>query len=159
MDSNRKYGRTQAAPVRLLPPLVFDFSGGKPPPPGLGKTHVPVRMLPELTGGMTPTPVVRLTLWLRPEATAGAVGADLFALWKSLDELDRNQNGAGLRPADVRNEQTADGEVIQIVLAFAGTSVIERGDRLRDAINSAVESNGHWAGRSFVKWSAESIAA
>ena len=120
---------------------------------------MPVRLLPEFAGEFVPTPVVTVSLWVRPEASAGTVGVDLFAVWKSLDEFDRKQQGAGLRPAEVRSEQTVEGEVIQMVLALSGTGVVERGDRLRDAVNGALGTNGPWAGRSFVKCSAESTAA
>lgn len=159
MESNERFGKTEPAPVRVLPPLVFDFSLGKPLLPGLGKTHVPVRILPELSGEFTPVPQVTLRLWLRPGATPAGVGADLFAFWKRLDEFDRAGKGAGIRPADVWSEQTSEGEVIQLVLALAGTGIVERGDRLRDAVNGSLGATEPWAGQSFVKWSAESTAA
>src|SRR5215213_4296530 len=101
MDPKRKYGST-VAPVRVLPPMELDFLAGQPVPPGLGKTHVPVRPLPPLAGELVPPPEVMLTLWVRPDATPGAVGADLFAVWKALDEFDRDGKGAGLRPGEVR---------------------------------------------------------
>lgn len=127
-------------------------------PAGLGKTHTPVRVLPELAGELVPPPEVMLTLWVRPDATPGAVGADLFAVWKALDEFDRDQKGAGLRPGDVRSEKTAEGEVIRMALLVAGTGAAERLIRLRDAVNGAAGANGPWAGRSFLKWAAESTA-
>lgn len=159
MHNKQRFGRTQAAPLRVLEPLVFDFSKGRPLPPGLGKTHVPVHILPQLAGEMEALPLVRLTLWLRPGATPGGVGADLFALWNTLDHIDRQQNGAGLRPADVRSERTPEGEVIQMDLALAGTGISERSNRLRDAVNNRGTSNDAWAGQSFLRFSAESIAA
>jgi hypothetical protein len=158
MDPNEKYGKTTATPVRVLPPMELDFLAGQPVPPGLGKTHTPVRPLPPLAGELVPPPEVTLTLWVRPDATPGAVGADLFAVWKALDEYDRDQKGAGLRPGEVRSERTADGEVIRMALLVAGTGAVERLLRLRDAVNGAAGANGPWAGRSFLKWAAESTA-
>jgi hypothetical protein len=157
MDPNRKYGQTDM-PVRVLPPMVVDFSGGQPLPPRLGKVDTPVRQLPEMTGEFVPPPEVTLTLWIRPDATPGAVGADLFATWKALDDFDRAERGAGLRPGDVRTERTADGEVIRMVLLVAGTRAVERLLRLRDAVNGKTGSNGPTAGQSFFKWSAELAA-
>lgn len=95
---------------------------------------------------------------MRPDATPGAVGADLFAVWKALDEFDRDAQGAGLRPGEVRSERTAEGEVIRMALLVAGTGAVERLIRLRDAVNGAAGADGPWAGRSFVKWAAESTA-
>jgi hypothetical protein len=158
MDPNRKYGKTET-PVRVLPPFEADFSHGQPLPPGLGKTHIPVRILPELAGEFVRPPVVTLKLWVRPEATPGAVGADLIAVWRALDNFDRDQNGAGLRPGDVRSERTADGEVIEMVLSLVGLSAIARGTRLMDAVNGAEGANGPWAGPSFSKWAVETTAA
>src|SRR6478752_4967381 len=139
MDPNRKYGRT-ATPVRVLPPVELDFAGGQPLPAGLGKTHTPVHVLPELAGELVPPPEVTLTLWVRPDATPGAVGADLFAVWKALDEFDRNRTG------EVRSGQTAEGEVIRMALLVTGTGAVERLLRLRDAVNGAAGANGPWAG-------------
>ena len=159
MDRNNKLGATQSASVRVLPPVEFDFARGQPVPSGLGKTHIPVRQLPELSGELSPPAIVTLTLWLRPEATPAAVGADLFAVWKALDEYDRDQQGAGLRPGEVHSESTAEGEVIRLVLALAGPGVIERGARLCDAVNALSTTNSPWSQRSFVKLSADSTAA
>lgn len=157
MDPNRQYGRT-ATPVRVLPPVELDFAGGQPPPAGLGKTHTPVHILPELAGELVPPPEVTLTLWVRPDATPGAVGADLFAVWKALDEFDREAKGAGLRPGEVRSERTGEGEVIRMALQVAGRGAVERLLRLRDAVNGTAGANGPWAGPSFLKWAAESTA-
>ena len=159
MDSNSQFGKTAPAPVRVLKPIEFDFSHGQPLPSGLGKTHVPVRPLPELTGEMVPPPEVTVSLWVRPDATPAAVGADLFAVWKALDGYDRSQNGAGLQAGEVRNERTADGEVIRLVLAVAGPGAVKRLIRLRDAVNGAVGPDTPWAGRSFMKWAAVDSAA
>jgi hypothetical protein len=138
MDPKSKFGKTVPAPVRVLKPVEFDFAHGQPLPPGVGRTHVPVQSLQELTGPMVPPPEVTVSLWVRPGATPAAVGADLFAVWKALDGYDRSQNGAGLQPGEVHNERTADGEVIRLVLAVAGPGAIERLVRLRDAVNGAV---------------------
>jgi hypothetical protein len=159
MDPNNKLGQTAAAPVRVLDPVEFDFSQGQPLPLGLGKTHVPVHVLPELTGELVPPPAVTVTLWVRPDATPATVGADLFAVWKALDEYDRDRQGAGLRPGEVQSEQTADGEVIRLVLAVAGPGAVERLSRLRDAVNGTPNSGSSWAGGSFLRWAAESTAA
>jgi hypothetical protein len=159
MDPNSQFGKTAPAPVRVLKPVEFDFAQGQPLPPGLGKTHVPVRLLPELAGELVPPPAVTVSLWVRPDATPAAVGADLFAVWKALDEYDRSQNGAGLQPGEIRNQRTADGEVIQLVLAVAGPGAAERLIRLRDAVNGAVGPSPPWAGRSFLKWVAVDSAA
>jgi hypothetical protein len=154
MDPDRRYGRTDT-PVRVLDPIEFDFSGGQPLPPGLGRAETPVRPLPELSGELVPPPAVTVSLWVRADATPAAVGADLFAVWKALDGYDRRQSGAGLRPGEVRNERTADGEVIRLVLAVAGPGAVERLIRLRDAVNGTATP----AGRSFLKWAAVDSAA
>ena len=159
MNPNDKLGKTAAAPVHVLPPAEFDFAHGQPLPSGLGRTHVPVHVLPELTGELVPPPAFTVTFWVRPDATPGAVGADLFAVWKALDEYDRDQKGAGLRPGEVQSERTADGEVIRLVLAVSGPAAVERLTRLRDAVNRTLNSSSPWAGRSFVRWTAESTAA
>jgi hypothetical protein len=159
MDPNGKLGKTAAAPVHVLDPVEFDFSQSQPLPPVLGKTHTPVHVLPELTGEFVPPPAVTVTLWVRPDATPATVGADLFAVWKALDEYDRDRQGAGLRPGEVQSERTADGEVIRLVLAVAGPGAVERLTRLRDAVNGTPTTGSPWAGRSFVKWAAESTAA
>jgi len=159
MDPDGKLGKTAAAPVHVLDPVEFDFAQGQPLAPGLGKTHVPVHPLPELTGELVPPPAVTVTFWVRPDATPAAVGADLFAAWKALDEYDRDRQGAGLRPGEVRSERTADGEVIRLILAVTGPGAGERLTRLRDAVNGAPGTESPWAGQSFLKWAAEFTAA
>ena len=138
---------------------AVDFSAGQPLSQGLGKVHFPVRVLPAMTGELVAPPNFTLTLWIRPDATPGAIGADLFAVWRALDEYDRRCEGAGLRPGDVSCERTADGDVIRLALLVVGTGAVERLLRLRDAVNGAAGANSPWAGRSFLKWSAESTAA
>jgi hypothetical protein len=56
MSPDEEYGKSKPAPVRILPPVELDFLAGQPVPPGLGKTHVPVRLLPPLTGELSPPP-------------------------------------------------------------------------------------------------------
>jgi hypothetical protein len=41
-----KNGLTEIATINLLEPAAFDFHDGQPPPPNLGKTDVPINVLP-----------------------------------------------------------------------------------------------------------------
>src|SRR5205807_1833066 len=94
MTPDDKYGRTTAAPVRVLESMVIDFSAGNPLPPGLGNTDTPVRVLPIVEWEVRP--VLNLTLWVNPEAGKAELATDLFRAWQALDDLDRSQQGAGL---------------------------------------------------------------
>jgi hypothetical protein len=112
MLPTKQFGHTEFAPIRVLDPIEFDFSGGRPLLPGLGKTDTPVHPLPELAGEMRPLQSFKLTLWVRPDVTAATVATDLFETWRALDGFDRSLNGFGLTPGHVRSERTPDGEII-----------------------------------------------
>ena len=157
MTPNEKYGRTEVAPTRILDPVEFDFAAGKPLPPGLGKTHIPVRPVPALSGEMRP--VLQVTFWVRPSIPPTEVATDLLRAWQALDEFDRSRDGAGLAAGRIRTERQADNDVIQIVVSAIGPEPRERLIRLREALSA-----GPWPGRtpigaSFVRWAADSSAA
>jgi hypothetical protein len=159
MTPKDKYGRTEAAPVRPLDPVEMDFAGGKPLPPGLGKTDIPVRPLPELAGEMRPPPVLTLTLWVRPGASSAEVAADLFGAWRGLNGYVWELLGAGLVPAGARSERTAEGEVIRLVLAAGGPGTAGRLAEVRDAVNAGTWPGREPVGPSFTRWAAEVSAA
>src|SRR5438128_975447 len=46
MTPDFKYGKTAIAPVTILPELAIDMSEGEPLPANLGRTEVPVHVLP-----------------------------------------------------------------------------------------------------------------
>ena len=60
-----------------------------------------------------------LTLHLRAGAAAAAVAVDLMSVYRALNDYDRRLRGSGLTPGEARDEQTADGPVIRLVLTPA----------------------------------------
>jgi hypothetical protein len=160
MQPTQQFGHTECAPVRVLDPIEFDFSGGRTRLVRLGKTDTPVQPLPELAGEMRPLQSFKLTLWVRPDVTAATVATDLFQTWQALDGFDRSLNGLGLTPGFVRSERTADGEVIQLVLSTESRpGTTERLTLMRDAVNASTQPRRLPIGPSFVRWLAETRAA
>jgi hypothetical protein len=97
MTVNRKYGRTELAPVTTLPELAIDMSEGQPVPTNLGKTEVPVCVIQGPTLDFEPTvPALQLCLTLRPGATPAQVAVDLFRLYAAAIRLELSQGGTGL---------------------------------------------------------------
>src|SRR5439155_20136165 len=83
----------------------------------LGKTEVPVVVLPELAFDMTatePVPSLQMTLTLRPGATPGQVALDLFRLYAAVNQLELSQHGAGLIPDDAACESTANAGTMRV---------------------------------------------
>lgn len=143
MNPERKYGQTEFEPVHILQPAVFDFFDGRPLPPGLGQTEMPVTILPAWEIDMSEAvvaPLLALTLHLHPEATPGAVAVDLFRVWKVLNEYELSLGGAGLNPGEPRDEQTADGTVIRLVLTCSEpTGAAGRLTKLAAVVNDAAD--------------------
>lgn len=164
MNPNEKYGRTEIAPINLLPPMECEFYYGGPAPPGLGRTETPINVLPEWVVHMPePTPALTLTLRLRPDATAAGVAVDLFGVWRALDGYERSLRGGGLSPGEARDEQTADGTVIRYVLtAVNPVGAADRLARLAEAVNAGADPavpREVLTGRSFAACGVEASAA
>lgn len=156
----KKYGRTEIAPINVLEPVEVDFSAGPPMPPKLGQTEAPVNILPVLEIDLSePAPALALTFRLRPGVSPAAVAVDLFAVWKALNEYELSVGGSGLKPGEARDEQTAGGTVIRLVLTPADpVGAADRLAQLAAAVNGATDPaalNGVLTGRSFEKCEAE----
>src|SRR5947209_3399358 len=107
MDPKPRYGRTELGPIHMFEPWEINFSDGRPIDPNMSRAEVlPATMLPEWVVTFDQPvrdPELVLTLKLRGGATPAAVATDLFEVWKSLNERERNLKGAGLYPAATRD--------------------------------------------------------
>lgn len=115
MSADPKFGRTVPESVNGLPELTLDMLAGKSIPPGLGKSHAPVNVLPPLSFAMParqPVPVLQLLIAFRPDATPAQIGRDYHRLFVSLNAYDLAQGGSGLQPMEVANDTiSSEGEV------------------------------------------------
>src|SRR5438876_882511 len=101
MSHNSKFGRAVPQRATILPELALDMLDGKAVPPGLGKTHTPVTVLPPLPFDMLAeqaTPILQLTVTFRADVTAAQIGRDYHRLYVLLNEQDLAYGGRGLRP-------------------------------------------------------------
>jgi hypothetical protein len=115
MDQNTNYGRTAFGPVVVLPEQVMDMSEGQPLPAPLGKTGVPVHVLPAWEVDFGPTvPAMFLRLTLKPGATPAEVVRDLFRLYAAVNQLDLGQQGSGLLPCEAICEEPPSKGILSV---------------------------------------------
>jgi hypothetical protein len=108
MTPESAYGQTAPASVTILPELAIDMSEGQSLPSELGKTEVPVHVLPELALDFgASVPALRLQLTLQPGVPPWQVSLDLFRLYAAVNQLDLSLHGAGLLPVEASYEAPA----------------------------------------------------
>lgn len=154
MSPNDKYSRAVPVRVNHLPEVVFDASGGRPADANAPRVVPgPTVIFPEQSFDMTPPPALALTFRLRTDASPAAVAVDLFAVWKVLNEYELRLRGSGLTPGEARDEQTADGTVIRLVLTPADpTGAADRLAKLVAVVNETADPavpKDVFTGRSF----------
>jgi hypothetical protein len=139
MSADRALGRTIPDSVHNLPEVVFDFSEAQEVGCAVGKTEMPVRLLPELafdldSGGSVT--ILQLTLSLRSGSTREEVALDLFRLYAALNHLERSHGGSGLSPNDAAFDATVSGGELRVRFTPTERSAApERLARLVRAIN------------------------
>jgi hypothetical protein len=138
MSAQRKLGQTIPGPVKVLPELAFDMLEGKPVPAGLGKTHMPVKVLQPLSFDMQSadmqsaqeTPILQLTIAFHPNATAAQIGRDCHQLHVVL-------SGKGLLPIDCPNDLASGNGDVR--LAFQPLDMAHARERIEPMI-AAIEA-------------------
>jgi hypothetical protein len=92
------------------------MSAGRAKPAELGKTEVPVHVLPELAldFGLT-VPALHLQLTLRPDVPPWRVSLDLFRLYAAANQLDLSLHGAGLLAAEAACEERAPEWTVSVI--------------------------------------------
>jgi hypothetical protein len=135
MVSRSKYGRTAVAPALVLPEMALDLSEGQQLSTTLGKTEVPVQVLPELAMDFGPTvPVLQLRLTLKPGAAPGQVALDLFRLYTAINRFDLSQSGAGLLPEEASYDEPISGGTLSVI--FKPANPQGASERLETVISS-----------------------
>jgi hypothetical protein len=153
------YGRTSLGSINALPPAEFDFLDGRAPLPALGKTEVPINVLPAWAIDMNDratSPILVLTFRLRPGANPSAVTFDLFTAYAILDRYEISLGG--LAPNETQSDLTASNGVVRLVLsATEPAGAASRFARLADVVNGANPAihRDAIAGRSFEQCEAE----
>jgi len=139
MKADRAMGRTIPMTVHNLPEVVFDFSEAPQPGAAVGKTEMPVRLLPALAfdldsgGGVA---ILQLTLSLRSDSTREEVAMDLVRLYAAINRLELSHGGSGLTPNDaVFDAKAAGGELRISFTPTERSSAPERLARLVRSIN------------------------
>src|SRR5436305_2031607 len=130
MTPDRKYGKAELGPINILPELTWDMFEGKPIPPGLGKTETPVTVLPEMAcdfASEDTTPVLQLSVCLRPEAIPVQIALDLFRLYAAVHQLELSLGGRGLIPSGHANGTPAG---TSLSVTFKPTDPTGAADRL-----------------------------
>jgi hypothetical protein len=139
MTPKSNCGQTALAPETILPELAIDMSEGQRLPSSLGKTEVPVHVLPEMAVdfGLT-VAALQLRLTLRPEATPGQVALDLFQLYAAVNQVELSLGGAGLLPRDATDEAATANGTLSVTFQPANLDgAAERLAAVATAINGA----------------------
>lgn len=155
MSTEPAGGRTEVEPIRLLEVADFDFFDGGPVAANLGRTEVPVQLLPECAfDGAEPSPVLVLRLDVRPGADPVAVTFDLFAAYAALNRYEMSLGGSGLTPDEAGSDLSASGGAVRLALRATATGgAAERLAKVVAAVNGAVFESAR-ANRSFGDWKA-----
>jgi hypothetical protein len=119
----------------MLPELAIDMSDGQPLPSNLGKTVVPVHVLPELAVDFGPkVAALELRLTLRPDATPGQVALDLFRLYAAVNALELNLGGSGLLPRDASHDAAPSNGTLSVTFKPANND--GAAERLATVVNA-----------------------
>jgi hypothetical protein len=155
-------GRSTVEPINLLEAAAFDFLDGNSPPPQLGKTEVPVNVLPMWTLGTNEeaslSPALILTFRLRPAVNASTATFDLFGAFAVLDRYEISLGGMGLTPDESESDLMPTNGMLKLVLtATQSAGAASRLARLAAAVNESDTTlqRDKLAGRSFTECKAE----
>lgn len=108
------------APVRILPPLVFDLSPEEPLVGPFGNSDAPVTILPAVPFDLSEpddVPVLRLTLHLRPGAEPGQLTLDVLELLEALNHYEQQLGGSGVTWDKAHSHAEPERGVVHLVLA------------------------------------------
>ncbi len=137
MTPNEKYGRTEIAPVTIIPTPPIDLSEEHPAPSKPGRAEAPVHVVPGPTVDFgAAAPALQLRLTFRAGATPLQVAEDLCRLFIALNQFDHSQQGSGLLPEEISREITTSNGVFLLTLRSAEPNgAAERLARVVSAIN------------------------